>query len=139
MDIIILKVNAIRGKNGCITPQVNTLFSEMTFEEQMRIIELKELDSDDERKVFTKLVCVYFEPKDDPLDTSCLSIDNSSKRQFPIENISSDSNLWSKTNSLLNTGGSGRSVSVSNLETRLHLDMQGTSLQSSPSYSQLSR
>ena len=35
----------------------------MTFEEQMRIIELKELNSDDQRKVFTRLVCVYFENK----------------------------------------------------------------------------
>ena len=29
----------------------------------MRIIELKELNNDDQRKVFTKLVCVYFENK----------------------------------------------------------------------------
>lgn len=35
----------------------------MTFEEQMRVIELKELNSDDQRKVFTRLVCVYFENK----------------------------------------------------------------------------
>ena len=35
----------------------------MTFEEHMRVIELKELNSDDQRKVFTKLVCVYFENK----------------------------------------------------------------------------
>ena len=39
----------------------------MTFEEQMRIIELKELNTDDQRKVFTKLVCVYFENKNNSL------------------------------------------------------------------------
>ena len=33
----------------------------MTFEEHMRIIELKELNSEDQRKVFTRLVCVYYE------------------------------------------------------------------------------
>ena len=33
----------------------------------MRIIELKELESDDQRKVFTKLVCVYFENKNHSL------------------------------------------------------------------------
>ena len=33
----------------------------MTFEENMRIIELKELNSEDQRKVFTRLVCVYYE------------------------------------------------------------------------------
>ena len=37
----------------------------MTFEEHMRIIELKELNSEDQRKVFTKLVCVYYENKSD--------------------------------------------------------------------------
>ena len=101
------------------------LFSEMTFEEQMRIIELKELDSDDDRKVFTKLVCVYFEPKDDPLDidTSCLSIEKSPETECPVENVSSDPNFWSRTDCLLTNG---RSVSVSNLDTRLHLDMKGT-------------
>ena len=100
----------------------------MTFEEQMRIIELKELDSDDERKVFTKLVCVYFEPKDDSVDDdgSCLSVESSSvKRNFPVENISSQCKFWSRTDSLLSEGGGGRSISVSNLDTRLDVDMKG--------------
>lgn len=85
----------------------------MTFEEQMRIIELKELNSDDQRKVFTKLVCVYFENKNHSLkaleqnnfiDQDCYlngstpvpvvendlnDSDNSLKRSFSASNVSS--------------------------------------------------
>ena len=101
----------------------------MTFEEQMRIIELKELDSDDQRKVFTKLVCVYFEPKE--MDNRCLAIEQSPKKSSPIENVSTCSDIWSKSESLMNGEVSDhlyRSVSVSNvenIETKLHQDMQG--------------
>ena len=34
----------------------------MTFEENLRIIELSAPDAEDVRQVFTKLVCVYFDP-----------------------------------------------------------------------------
>ena len=98
----------------------------MTFEEQMRIIELKELDSADQRKVFTKLVCVYFEPKD--MDINCLAIEHSPKKSAPIEKISTSSDIWSKPESLMNGEVCDhlyRSVSVSNIEGKLHQDMQG--------------
>ena len=99
----------------------------MTFEEQMRIIELKELDSDDHRKVFTKLVCVYFEPKD--MDNSCLAIEQSPKKSSPIiGKISTSSDIWSKSDSLMNGEDFDhlyRSVSASNIDTKLHQDMQG--------------
>ena len=99
----------------------------MTFEEQMRIIELKELDSDDQRKVFTKLVCVYFEPKD--MDNSCLAIEQSPKKSAPIVGkISTSSDIWSKSESFMNGEDCDhlyRSVSVSNIDTKLHQDMQG--------------
>lgn len=100
----------------------------MTFEEQMRIIELKELDSDDQRKVFTKLVCVYFEPKN--MDKNYLAIEQSPKKNEPIEKkiCSTSSDIWSKSESLMN-GEVGdhlyRSVSVSNIDRKLHQDMQG--------------
>ena len=95
----------------------------------MRIIELKELDSDDQRKVFTKLVCVYFEPKNK--ENSCFAIEQSPKKNTPIENVSTNSDFWSKSESLMNGEVSDhlyRSVSVSNvenIETKLHQDMQG--------------
>ena len=65
----------------------------MTFEEQMRIIELKELNSEDQRKVFTKLVCVYFENKS--------SGQNGNNNEFPekmtslclTNGVNSNSNL----------------------------------------------
>ena len=101
----------------------------MTFEEQMRIIELKELDSDDQRKVFTKLVCVYFEPKD--MDNNCLALEHSPKspkKSDPIEKISSSSDIWAKSESLMNGEVCDhlyRSVSVSNIDGKLHQDMQG--------------
>ena len=99
----------------------------MTFEEQMRIIELKELDSDDHRKVFTKLVCVYFEPKD--MDNSCLAIEQSPKKSSPIiGKISTSSDIWSKSESLMNGEVCDhlyRSASVSNIDRKLHQDMQG--------------
>ena len=99
----------------------------MTFEEQMRIIELKELDSDDQRKVFTKLVCVYFEPHD--MDNSCLAIEQSPKKSTPIEKMSTSSDIiWTKPESLM-TGEVCehlyRSVSVSNIDRKPHQDMQG--------------
>ena len=56
-------------------------YSDMTFEEQMRIIELKELNSEDQRKVFTKLVCVYFENKS--------SGQNGNNNEFPEKMTSS--------------------------------------------------
>ena len=40
----------------------------MTFEEQIRVIELKELGADDERQVYTKLVCISFDNKKNYLD-----------------------------------------------------------------------
>ena len=92
----------------------------------MRIIELKELDSDDQRKVFTKLVCVYFEPKD--MDNSCLAIESSKKSSPVIGKISTSSDIWSKSDSLMNEEDFDhlyRSVSVSNIDTKLHRDMQG--------------
>ena len=88
----------------------------------MRIIELKELESDDQRKVFTKLVCVYFEPKD--MDNNCLA----PKKSDPIEKISSSSDIWAKSESLMNGEVCDhlyRSVSVSNIDGKLHQDMQG--------------
>ena len=33
----------------------------MTFEEQIRVIEFQELSAEDERQVYTKLVCISFE------------------------------------------------------------------------------
>ena len=42
----------------------------MTFEEQIRVIELKELSREDERQVYTKLVCVYFENRNGDLHGS---------------------------------------------------------------------
>ena len=99
----------------------------MTFEEQMRIIELKDLDSDDQRKVFTKLVCVYFEPKED-MDNSCLAIDQSPQKIVPIEKMSTSSDIWSKSESLMNGEVCDhlyRSVSVSNIDRKLHQDMPG--------------
>ena len=39
----------------------------MTFEEQIRVIELKELSIDDARQVYTKLFCISFENKDGDL------------------------------------------------------------------------
>ena len=98
----------------------------MTFEEQMRIIELKELDSDDQRKVFTKLVCVYFEPKD--MDNSYLAIEQSPKKRAPIGKISTSSDIWSNSDTLMNGEDFDhlyRSVSASNIDTKLHQDMQG--------------
>ena len=53
----------------------------MTFEEHMRIIELKELNSEDQRKVFTKLVCVYYENKSDDEHLSNFCEPNSFNRQ----------------------------------------------------------
>ena len=53
----------------------------MTFEEHMRIIELKELNSEDQRKVFTKLVCVYYENKSDDEHLSHFCEPNSFNRQ----------------------------------------------------------
>lgn len=94
----------------------------MTFEEQMRIIELKELDSDDQRKVFTKLVCVYFEPKDMDKDKSCLAIEQSPQESAP------SSDIWSKSENLMNGEVCDhlyRSVSVTNIDRKLHQDMEG--------------
>ena len=59
----------------------------------MRIIELKELNSEDQRKVFTKLVCVYFENKS--------SGQNGNNNEFPekmtslclTNGVNSNSNL----------------------------------------------
>ena len=39
-----------------------TIIADMTFEENLRIIELSAGDDEDARRVFTKLVCVYFDP-----------------------------------------------------------------------------
>ena len=82
----------------------------MTFEEHMRVIELKELNSDDQRKVFTKLVCVYFENKngneaelEDFQDKKCMNngfrpqmsnnshdVEPSFRRSFSASNLTSE-------------------------------------------------
>ena len=36
-------------------------FTEMTFEEQIRVIELKELSAEDKRQIYTELVCISLE------------------------------------------------------------------------------
>ena len=40
----------------------------MTFDEQIRVIELKELSAEDERQVYTKLVCISFENRNGDVD-----------------------------------------------------------------------
>ena len=40
----------------------------MTFDEQIRVIELKELSAEDERQVYTKLVCISFENRNGDAD-----------------------------------------------------------------------
>ena len=129
----------------------------------MRIIELKELGRDDRRKVFTKLVCVYFEPEDRLLDKdkSCMAIeyDQSSQRDSPIVPIEQSSQSNSPTMTVEKSSmrssstekmsemevakdmevpevmevpkshplsnGHSKSVSVSNIDSRSHLNMEG--------------
>ena len=86
----------------------------MTFEEQMRIIELKELNSDDQRKVFTRLVCVYFENKtgrnEEFSERKCLTngMSHQSRAQMDLQdNSNKETNLK-------------RSLSASNLSYSLN-------------------
>ena len=45
----------------------------MTFDEQIRVIELKELSAEDERQVYTKLVCISFEHRNGDVDDTSKS------------------------------------------------------------------
>ena len=40
-------------------------FTEITFEEQIRVIELKELSAEDKRQIYTELVCISLERDSD--------------------------------------------------------------------------
>ena len=51
----------------------------MTFDEQIRVIELKELSAEDERQVYTKLVCTSFENRIDDTDGSDYSFKEQTK------------------------------------------------------------